>query len=343
MDFLRINGALGEGGGQIVRTAISLSCITGTPIILENIRKNRKVPGLRPQHLTAIKILKKICNAKVEGAKVGSTNFKFTPNEVQSLSLKEDVGTAGSIPLILQVLVPVVALSGNNLRLSIRGGTDGKWSPTSSYTQYILREAWSKMGIQFSMNVLKRGYYPKGGGKTDVSVSPSKKTIPLVLKKRKTKNCKIFCSYSKIPKNDIEKNVNLIKEKLLNGKFRVESEIVEETALDPGGSILIFSKDSDSIIGVDSLYDQKNGTFDHNLVGRFIQNNMSVDENLSDMLVLPASLAKGMTVFQVPKITKHLETNLYITSKITGCRYGIGKLQDGYEIRIEGVSNSGIK
>ena len=97
MDFLKINGGFGEGGGQIIRSAITLSCITKQPIHLENIRKNRKVPGLRPQHLTAIKILQKIANAKVIGAEIGSTELKFIPNKIESLELVEDVGTAGSI------------------------------------------------------------------------------------------------------------------------------------------------------------------------------------------------------------------------------------------------------
>ena len=111
MDFLKINGGHGEGGGQIIRSAIVLSCITKQPIHLENIRKNRKVAGLRPQHLTAIKILQKIANAKVVGAEIGSTELKFIPGNIESLELVEDVGTAGSISLILQVLIPVVAIS----------------------------------------------------------------------------------------------------------------------------------------------------------------------------------------------------------------------------------------
>ena len=111
MNFLKINGAHGEGGGQIVRSAITLSCITNQPIHLENIRKNRKNEGLKPQHLTAIKILKKISNAKVIGDTLGSTELKFIPGEIKNLELNEDVKTAGSISLILQVLIPAVSIS----------------------------------------------------------------------------------------------------------------------------------------------------------------------------------------------------------------------------------------
>ena len=115
MEFLKINGAHGEGGGQIVRSAITLSCITNQPIHLENIRKNRKNSGLKPQHLTAIKILQKISNAKVTGDKLGSTELKFIPGEIKNSELIEDVKTAGSIALILQVLIPAVSISKKKL------------------------------------------------------------------------------------------------------------------------------------------------------------------------------------------------------------------------------------
>jgi RNA 3'-terminal phosphate cyclase (ATP) len=137
MEFLKINGAHGEGGGQIIRSAITLSCITKQPIHLENIRKNRKVSGLKPQHLTAITLLQKIANAKVIGAEIGSTELKFIPGNIENLDLDADVGTAGSIPLILQVLIPVVSISQKKLDLKIKGGTDVLWSPTIDYTQHL--------------------------------------------------------------------------------------------------------------------------------------------------------------------------------------------------------------
>ena len=110
MEFLKIDGSFGEGGGQIVRTAITLSCILQKPVIIENIRKGRKNPGLKPQHLMALKILEKICDVKLDNTKIGATNLKFSPGEVKSIDLEEDVGTAGSIALIIQVLIPVVAI-----------------------------------------------------------------------------------------------------------------------------------------------------------------------------------------------------------------------------------------
>jgi RNA 3'-terminal phosphate cyclase (ATP) len=340
MEFLKINGGHGEGGGQIIRSAIALSCITKQPIHLENIRKNRKISGLRPQHLTAITILQKVANAKVIGAEIGSTELKFIPGDIENLDLIEDVGTAGSIPLILQVLIPVVAFSQKKLNLKIKGGTDVLWSPTIDYTQYVLRETYSRMGINFSLELCKRGYYPKGGGEINLKVNSSN-IKPIIFSKRKTNNVKLICTFSKLSNEEIEKKVNDIAKKLTNANFIVDIEMKSEEALDSGASLLIYSIDEDSIIGNDALYNKKTQEFDLD-VGNFIES-YSIDDNLADMIIVPASLGNGKTIFQVKEITKHLETNLFVTSKITGCKYGIGKTSYGFDVIIEGISNTSIK
>jgi RNA 3'-terminal phosphate cyclase (ATP) len=336
MDFLKINGAHGEGGGQIIRSAIALSCITNQPIHLENIRKNRKEGGLKAQHLTAIKILQKITNAEVIGAELGSTEIKFIPNKIESLELIEDIKTAGSISLILQVLIPVVSIAQKKLSLIIKGGTDVLWSPSMDYTQYVLKEAYFRMGIKFSIEVIKRGYYPKGGGEIKIQVYPAEiKSVNFI--ERKTNNLKLICTFSKISIEKIKEKIEKIKEKI-----KVESEIKEEEAIDSGASLLIYNIDNNSIMGIDSLFNKKIQDFDLDL-DKINNNSLGLDEKLADMIVVPASLAKGKTIFRVKEITNHLETNLFVTSKITGCKYGIGKISEGFEVIVEGVSNSSIK
>jgi len=340
--FLKIDGSYGEGGGQILRSAVTLSCITKTPILIENIRKNRRVPGLRPQHLTAIKLLSKICNAEVQGLNTGSTAIKFSPKNLENNTLSEDVGTAGSISLILQVLIPAVSISKKSLELSIIGGTDVPWSPTCNYTKYVLSEAYSRIGIDFSMEITKRGYYPKGGGLVKVKVNPLKKLKPISLTKRKTKSVKLFCSYSDLSLERIKNEVQQTEKFLKDADFSIESEIKEEIALNKGGSIMIYSQDSSSITGYDTLTDTT-AENSKRISKNFIRSNLGVDNYLSDMLVLPASLIDDTSFYRIKEITKHLETNLYVTSKITGCKYGIGKLDDGFEVRIKGNSNSIIQ
>jgi len=342
MKILEIDGSFGEGGGQIVRTAVTLSCILNKPIKIKNIRKGRTNAGLKPQHLSILKILNKVCDVNLENVTIGSTYFQFVPKEMKNITLTEDVGTAGSIPLIVQVLIPAVSVCKKKLKITIKGGTNVLWSPTVDYTQTILKELYGRMGIKFSLKLIKRGYFPKGGGIIELEVFPSERIHPIKLDRRKTKNVKIFCSFSKLPFELINDQIESFKEQLEKNNFSVQSKIIEEPALDSGGFVLISSIDDNSIIGIDSLFDKKTKKFDLDL-DRFIKNNFSVDENLADMVVLPASIANGLTVFQVKRISKHLETNLFVASKITGCKYGIGKLPDGFEVRIEGKSNSHIK
>jgi RNA 3'-terminal phosphate cyclase (ATP) len=350
MEMLKIDGAYGEGGGQIIRTAVSLSCITQKPIQIENIRKNRKNPGLRAQHLTAIKLLSKICNAKVDGLHVGSTSLKFIPSEIQSLELQEDIGTAGSISLVLQVLIVPVAIADKKLKLTIIGGTDVPWSPTIDYTSHVLSAAYSRMEINFFIDVKKRGYYPRGGGKVSLEVYPSKKISPISLSSPTRKNiiANLFCSYSKYHSNEIMIEIEKIKEMCEKNQIKINSFVKDvgnkKESPDKGGSILMYSHDPSSIIGVDHILDPKKKFSGEGLVDKFLANSpFGVDVNLSDMLVVPASLINDTSVYRVREISKHLETNLYVASKITGCKYGIGRLDDGgYEIRICGNSDSSI-
>jgi len=340
---LKIDGSYGEGGGQILRTAVTLSTITGKPVEIENIRKNRDVPGLRPQHLTGIKILAKICNAKVDGLHVGSTSLRYFPSKISDASLKENIGTAGSIPLILQVLIPAVAISKKKLKLSIIGGTDVSWSPTSNYTKFVLQEAYSRIGINFSINIKKRGYYPKGGGIVDVQVSPCEKIKPISLLKKTTSSVKLLCSYSMISKEIIEDEVNETKKILESKGLSCDYEINEEPALDKGCSLLVFAHDDNSIIGSDAIYSKGMKGIGQIVANRFLESNLGVDLFLSDMLVIPLALTSELSAYRVKKITKHLETNLFVTSNIANCKYGIGKMDNGYEVRIEGSSDSSLQ
>jgi RNA 3'-terminal phosphate cyclase (ATP) len=257
------------------------------------------------------------------------------------MTITENIGTAGSISLILQALIPAVSLSAESLKLSIIGGTDVPWSPTSYYTKYVLAEAYSRMGINFSIDIKKRGYYPKGGGIIEVQVNPSKKLKPISLTHRETRSSTLYCSYSKFSENRISSEIKKIENLLKIAGFSVTSEIQEEIALNEGCSMLLYSHDSNSIIGSDGLM-YKTLELGDRISETFLKCKLGVDNHLADMLVLPASLIDETSVYRITEITKHLETNLYVTSKITGCKYGIGKLENGFEVRIKGNSNSTI-
>ena len=343
MDPIRIDGSFGEGGGQIIRSAVTLSAITGKPVEVENIRKNRKVPGLRPQHMLGVKILAKVFQAGVEGLHLNSTRLKFVPGAGREMELDEDVGTAGSIPLILQVLIPAVSLAKKRLKISIVGGTDVPWSPTVDYTKFVLGKAFSNIGIEFLVDIKKRGYYPKGGGLVKAEIFPCINPKHMSLTKRTAKLAKLVCSYSKVPYDTVKEEVFVARKSLEQSGFHVDYTIKEESALDRGCSILAFSQDDTSVIGADVIYQNSMKGLGGMVANKFLESDLGVDPSLSDMLVAPLALIPETSVFTVNRITKHLETNLFVASKITGCKYGIGKIENGFEVRISGISDSGMQ
>lgn len=342
MELIKIDGGFGEGGGQIIRSAVTLSSLTQKPVEIDNIRKNRKVPGLRPQHLTGIRILAKVCNAKVEGLSVGSTKIRFFPSKIIDAQLKEDVGTAGSIPLILQILIPAISISKKRLKMTITGGTDVLWSPTSDYTKFVLREAYARLGINFSIDVKKRGYYPRGGGIVDVEVFPCEKTIPVSLLKRSTKSVKLHCTYSGMSSGLIEQELDEARNILTSSGLDCDYQINEESAQGKGCSFLAYTHDENCVIGSDAINGKDMNKIGQFVAKRFLESNLGVDQFLSDMLVIPMCLTDGESVFRVNQITKHLETNLFVTTEILNCKYGIGKIENGFEIRIVGNSNASV-
>ncbi|MFL6433352.1 MAG: RNA 3'-terminal phosphate cyclase [Nitrososphaeraceae archaeon] len=189
MDYLLIDGSYGEGGGQIVRTAVSLSAITGKPIQITNIRSKRDKPGLRTQHFSAVKAVADLFHAKVENLKVGADWIRFIPTHYNHPFgradyfdygiTKIDIGTAGSIANVLMTIIPAISFSGISHDLQIVGGTDVQYGPTIDYLRYVVREIYASIGINFDIDVIRRGYYPKGGGIVNVQIKainlPSKK------------------------------------------------------------------------------------------------------------------------------------------------------------------------
>jgi RNA 3'-terminal phosphate cyclase (ATP) len=182
LDYLLIDGSYGEGGGQIVRTAVSLSAITGKPIQITNIRSKRNKPGLRTQHFSAVKAIANLFQAKVENLKVGADWIRFIPphynhpfgrtDYFDNGVTKIDIGTAGSIANVLLTIIPAISFSGISHNLQILGGTDVQLGPTIDYLRYIVREIYASVGINFDIDVIRRGYYPKGGGIVNAQIKP---------------------------------------------------------------------------------------------------------------------------------------------------------------------------
>ncbi len=184
--MLTIDGSNGEGGGQILRTAIAYSVYTHTPIEITNIRAKRPIPGLRPQHYTAISCMQALCNAEVTGLAIGSPTIQFSPGEVRTGTYTFDIGTAGNITLIFQACLLGALKTTGPLTINLTGGTDVLWAPSWDYFAHVFLPLVKRMGVNAEASLKKRGYYPRGGGEASLTISPSTSLQPFVVETPET-------------------------------------------------------------------------------------------------------------------------------------------------------------
>ena len=346
-DLVKIDGSQGEGGGQILRTAISLSAITGKPLEVTNIRANRANPGLRPQHMAGIRIIADLFHARAENLKVGSEWIRFSPSDkFEGGSIKLDIGTAGSIPLILMTVVPAVSLSNNSLQIEVTGGTDVKASPTIDYIKHIVAKSYLSIGPKFSVDVLKRGYYPKGGGVVQCTIKPCKTPGTIELLATRYLEPKIISVCSQLPVHVAKRQISSALIALEKKDIRCSNYTASiETSISPGSSILVYSaSDFGLYVGGDSIGElgKRAEAVGTEAAIRFLDSTLvqaTVDPFLADMLVLPLALSKGSSRYRVARITQHLLTNLHVVSEIVGCKYSIEQQQQqggSYVVVIEG-------
>lgn len=348
--MLKIDGSYGEGGGQILRSTISLSVLLNKPVEIFNIRSKRPNPGLRPQHIHSVKALATIFNAKVQNLDVGNQNIKFIPStnhydqDISNIDI--DIGTAGSIPMLLQTIIPSISLSKKNMEIKIIGGTDVIASPTIDYMKYVVSEMYKNIGINFTIDVVRRGYYPKGGGIVYVKILPCKNLGLINLITPRTSEPRIVGVCSRLPRHVLDRQVSTALLHLEKSGYRCNHYIASiENSISPGSSILVYTKsDFCQYIGGDAV-GQKNKTAEEvgkEAVIKFLLNydkKVPIDHYLADMLIIPACLAKGNSRFMIGRITEHLKTNLYIVSKMVDCKYNIIPMRENYMVNIDGMTN----
>ena len=330
MTVLEIDGSFGEGGGQTVRTATFFSIILDRPIRVTKVRAGRRVPGLRPQHAATLEILRKVCGGTLEGGGIGSTEFTFTPGRPESRSLSLDMGTAASITLVLQALVPAISLAGVGLELELIGGTDVPWSPTSDYVSAVLSPSLKKIGIVFSLEVKKRGYYPSGGGRAVVHIEPCQGVLPLDLPSRTHDPAiSVVSRAGMLPNRVPEQQVSSAVSEL--SRFGLSASAVDvhlEESLSPGSSILVSAVDDSCFIGSDSIGARgkpalRVGSEAAWRFGKSFSTGACVDPHLADMLAPLLCLAKGPSSLVTPEVTDHLRTSLHVAQQFMKVDYSV--------------------
>ncbi len=313
---MRIDGSMGEGGGQILRTSVALSAILGEEIEVFNIRAGRKNPGLRNQHLWGIKLVAMMSNARVEGLRVGSTRIKFSPGRIKGGEFRVDVGTAGSITLLLQAALPVAIHAPESVRLKLRGGTDVPWSPPADYYSHILLPILRRMGANIDINIIERGYYPEGGGELDVIVEPSELKGISILNRGELIGKEAYINMRKLPGHIVERMENLLVD------FRIHRD-VKDRAKSRGCGILLSDIFSNTILSGDQicrkgLPAEKVAKLAIEKLRREENSKATVDVHMGDHLITFGFLARGSTEFYVREITGHIETNALVVEKFGG-------------------------
>ena len=233
--MIHLDGSQGEGGGQILRTALSLSALLGLPVTIENIRANRPKAGLRPQHLTAVKALKEICGAEVEGMAVDSRRIAFRPGRVRPGNYFFDVGTAGSVTLILQALLLPLALVAGPFPDQIEGRYPCSLEPALSFLSEVFLPTLTLMGIQTAVRLGKWGWYPKGGGELEMDIHSAEMLTPLVLDQPwEPEEVRVLCASSCLPGHILERERKRIEVLLSERRFKARFELTEVSILRAG-------------------------------------------------------------------------------------------------------------
>ncbi|XP_007934322.1 RNA 3'-terminal phosphate cyclase [Orycteropus afer afer] len=181
---VEVDGGIMEGGGQILRVSTALSCLLGLPLRVQKIRAGRSTPGLRPQHLSGLEMIRDLCDGQLEGAEIGSTEITFTPEKIKGGTHTADTKTAGSVCLLMQVSMPCVLFAASPSELRLKGGTNAEMAPQIDYTVMVFKPIVEKFGFTFNCDIKMRGYYPKGGGEVIIRMNPIKQLNPINLTDR---------------------------------------------------------------------------------------------------------------------------------------------------------------
>ncbi|MDG6898207.1 MAG: RNA 3'-terminal phosphate cyclase [Nitrososphaerota archaeon] len=330
MERVEVDGSQGEGGGQILRTAVAFAVIKQVAVRVVKIRAGRDPPGLKRQHLSALKVLASVFGGVLEGAEEGSTTIRFVPGSQRLQSHSADMGTAASITLVLQAVIPAVAIGGSRLRLELTGGTDVPWSPTFDYFQSIVLSGYRAIGIEAGARVTRRGYYPRGGGKVTAEIAECRSLNPIDMTSRpQIAGAAVASRCGMLPKMVAERQARAAEETLAGSGVEVAStEATEEESSSPGTSVLVGSVGDRFFIGGDALGKRGKPAED---VGReaaekyiaALNSGACMDANVADMVVPLLSLASGPSLVRVQEFTPHLESGLRLAERFTSCSWTV--------------------
>ncbi|MGA8143417.1 MAG: RNA 3'-terminal phosphate cyclase [Candidatus Acidiferrales bacterium] len=315
---LSIDGSIGEGGGQVLRTSLTLSLITRRSFALEKIRSRRTKPGLMAQHLKAVEAAAKVGKAKVEGAQIGSRALVFEPTDLCSGDFHFDIGTAGSTSLVLQTILPALSLATSSSTVRLIGGTHVPWSPCFHFLQMHWLRYMREIGFDIRLELDAAGFYPRGGGCVVATVHPASRLSSLCLISRgPLKRIRGISAVANLSDSIAERQRVQALKRLSHVSKHIEIAMLRMPSPSKGSLLLLLAEFENSqccFYGLGALRKPAEIVADEaiNELLQFLATDGAIDPYLSDQLVLPLALAPGASEIRTSKITQHLITNAEI-------------------------------
>lgn len=315
---LRIDGSYGEGGGQILRTALCLAAILKVPVEVFGIRSGRKNPGLQAQHLTAVKALAQISGAEVEGAILGSQTLRFSPGPLRASNFLFEVGTAGAISLVLQAILLSLAFADGVSRVTLRGGTHVPWSPPYHYLTDVLLPTLAPMGVKVAFELVRWGFYPRGGGEVRATIHPLKALQAQELTERGSLlRIRGLSAVANLPLSIARRQRERVLFRLKETGLDAEIELVEAKALGQGTALFFVAEFERTRAGFGSLGErgkpaEKVADEAAEAFFAFLKSKAALDPHLADQILLPMALAEGTSRLTTSRLSQHLLTNVWL-------------------------------
>ncbi|MBI3043465.1 MAG: RNA 3'-terminal phosphate cyclase [Betaproteobacteria bacterium] len=340
--MIEIDGSYGEGGGQLTRTAVALAAITRTPVRIVNVRARRGKPGLAPQHLAALRAVSAVCSAATEGLELGSTAVAFDPGALEGGAYRFDVGTAGSVTLVLQAVLPVLLASRVPSSLGITGGTDIRQSPPIDYLGEVLLRHLARMGAAVRLGVTKRGYYPRGGGEVAVEIASARLHPLRAPSAGALRAVRGIAHVSNLPAHIPERMRDAALGQL--GAFRAIARIAtpvlaDADAIGRGGAIVVWAETEYTVLGAARVAER--GVRAEALgeaVGWELRTDLdagvTVDRHAADQLLVYLALAGGESTFTVRELTSHTRTAMWLIGRFLPVRFVEERLDGIVRVRV---------
>jgi RNA 3'-terminal phosphate cyclase (ATP) len=319
--LIPIDGSDGEGGGQILRAALSLSAATGQGFQMTQIRARRTTPGLRPQHLAAVRAAAMACGAKVGGAFEGSPDLRFEPGPLEAGDFRFEIATAGACSLVLETVLPPLAIAGPESRVSITGGTHVPMSPSFEYLSRHWTAAVGELGLACAFTLEKAGFYPPGGGEVAARVSHWKRPAALRLEERgELVRVRGVSGESRLKGDVARRQRDAAHERLWEARrLEAEWEVKSVKAASPGSFLMLEAiyergRGAFGFLGERGVRAEQLGDRAARRLLRFLDEPGAVDPHLADQLVVPLALSGGGGLVTTPEVTQHLETVVGVVS-----------------------------